>query len=80
MQAMSNITLSLDEATHQVARMAAAERGISVSALVRDLLRNLAPELQGERIKRLAETFEWANEGYSASKRLSRDELHDRAA
>lgn len=77
---MSNITLSLDSQTHRTARLVAAERGISVSALVRDMLQNLRPAQQDERVNALAETFEWANSGYSASSRLSRDELYDRAA
>jgi plasmid stability protein len=75
---MSNITLSLDDATHRTARIVAAERGISVSALVRDLLQNLRPSQQDERIKALFATFDLARPGYSASERLSREEANDR--
>lgn len=39
---MRNITVSVDEETHRFARIRAAELDISVSALVRNLLRNLA--------------------------------------
>ena len=40
---MKNITVSIDEETHRRARIRAAELGTSVSALVRDYLRSLAP-------------------------------------
>ncbi len=39
---MKNITVSVDEETHRLARIRAAELDTSVSALVRDFLRNLA--------------------------------------
>ena len=38
---MQNITVSVDEETHRLARIRAAEIGTSVSALVRDYLRSL---------------------------------------
>ena len=39
---MKNITVSVDEETHRLARIRAAELETSVSALVRDYLRGLA--------------------------------------
>ena len=39
---MKNITVSVDEETHRLARMRAAELDTSVSALVRNYLRTLA--------------------------------------
>ncbi len=39
---MKNITVSVDEETHRLARIRAAEMDTSVSALVRDYLRSLA--------------------------------------
>ena len=39
---MKNITVSVDEETHRLARIRAAEMDTSVSALVRNYLRNLA--------------------------------------
>ena len=39
---MKNITVSVDEQTHRLARIRAAELDTSVSALVRDYLRSLA--------------------------------------
>ena len=41
---MKNITVSIDEQTHRLARIRAAELDTSVSALVRDYLRHLAAE------------------------------------
>ena len=41
---MKNITVSVDEETHRHARIRAAELGTSVSALVRDYLKTLAPQ------------------------------------
>ena len=38
---MRNITVSVDEETHRLARIRAAELDTSVSALVRDFLKNL---------------------------------------
>ena len=38
---MKNITVSVDEETHRLARIRAAELGISVSALVRGYLKTL---------------------------------------
>ena len=40
---MKNVTLSLDEETYRQARITAAERNQSVSALVRHYLRSLKP-------------------------------------
>ena len=42
---MRNITVSVDEQTHRLARIRAAELDTSVSALVRDFLRSLAADL-----------------------------------
>ena len=39
---VKNITLSIDDNTYRAAKITAAERGQSVSALVRDLLQNLS--------------------------------------
>ena len=39
---MKNITVSVDEETHRLARIRAAELDTSVSALVREFLRSLA--------------------------------------
>ena len=44
---MKNITVSVDEETHRLARIRAAELDTSVSALVRDYLKNLAADRSG---------------------------------
>lgn len=75
---MSNITLNIDDTTYRTARIVAAERGMSVSALVRDYLQSLRPAQSDERIKALVATFDFALPGYSASNRLSREEANER--
>lgn len=45
---MKNITVSVDEETHRLARIRAAELDTSVSALVRKYLRSLAGDRGGE--------------------------------
>jgi hypothetical protein len=50
---MRNITVSLDDETYRRARMVAAERDTSLSALVMRFLIDLAPEeTKTERVKR----------------------------
>ena len=48
---MKNVTISLDDETHRMARIRAAERGTSLSAMVKDYLVGLAenPAAQGQR-------------------------------
>ena len=49
---MRNITVAVDEETHRRARIRAAELDTSVSALVREFLRRLAPRVrQRERLE-----------------------------
>jgi len=76
---MKNITVTVDDETYRQARIKAAERNTSVSALVRDYLVALAKDegtfqrlLQEERALRARVT------NFSASDRLSRDEVHER--
>ncbi len=61
--------------------MQAAERGTSVSALVRDHLEKMAStETEFERLKRLQDEVMDSIHSFSAADRLSRDEVHDRDA
>ena len=46
---MKNITVSVDEQTHRLARIRAAELDTSVSALVRDFLKDLVAQPVGGR-------------------------------
>ena len=76
---MPNLTLSLDEATYRAARIAAAEQGTSVSALVRDHLRQLAGHHdEAVRLRALFDALDQAQPGANAADRLSRDQAHAR--
>ena len=74
----------MPDEVYRLARIRAAERNTSVSALVRDLLSQVGEQDQTERRRdRLEETINAirkANPDFSASDLLSREELHDRDA
>jgi plasmid stability protein len=77
---MKNITVSVPEEVYRAARIRAAERGSSVSALVAEYLRSLSEreseftrrEAQQRRVHRKIKRF-------SARDRLDRNEIHTRA-
>ena len=76
---MKNITVSVDDEIHRRARVKAAERDTSVSALVKQFLVALASdEGTAERLARDEQALRARIRNFSASNRLSRDELHDR--
>lgn len=76
---MKNITVSLDDETYRRARMIAAARDTSVSALVKRFLTDLAAgETEFERLRREEEELRRQVKGFSASDNLPRDELYDR--
>lgn len=76
---MKNITVSVDDETYRRARMIAAQRDTSVSALVKRFLIELGSgETEFERLRQLEEKAREKIVNFSASDRLSRDELHDR--
>jgi hypothetical protein len=78
-ETMKNITVSLDADTYRRARIIAAERETSVSALVKQFLTELASgESEFERLKRLEEETRAKITSFSASENLPRDELYDR--
>ena len=78
---MKNITVSLDDEVYRRARMAAAERATSVSALVKRFLTDLGSgESETERLKREERALRERITRFRASDRISRDELHDRRA
>jgi NADH:ubiquinone oxidoreductase subunit D len=82
---MKNITVTVGDDTYHRARVRAAELRTSVSAIVRHKLEEIAAEeTRLERLQRLErETIARirARGGrFSAAKRLSREELHDRNA
>jgi hypothetical protein len=76
---VKNITVSLDAQTYRLARIVAAERGTSVSALVKQFLIGLA---QGgdetEQLKRAEQALREQITKFRAADRLSRDEAHQR--
>ena len=76
---MKNITVSVDEETYRKARMKAAERDTSVSALVKRFLVELAAgESDVERLKREEWRLRDRIETFAARERLSREKLHER--
>lgn len=76
---MKNITVSLDDDSYRRARMAAAQRDTSVSALVRGFLTELGSgESETERLKRQERALRERITNFDASDRLSRDEIHHR--
>lgn len=78
---MKNITVSVDEDIHRRARIRAAERGISLSAAVREFLIGFAQgETDWDRRKRLQDDTLASIKAFSAGDRLNRDETHDRRA
>ena len=92
---MKNITVSVDEETHRLARIRAAEMGTSVSALVRGYLTRLRADSQLNGAEAPAETadqrccrmlqdvladFDAKGVGLRTSDRLPRAAVHDRAA
>ena len=78
---MKNITVSLPDDVYRRARIKAAERDRSVSALVRDFLTALAEDDSDfERRKRLEIEVLNSIKAFRAGDRLGRDELHDRHA
>ena len=76
---MKNITVSVDDDTYRRARIKAAERDTSVSALVKQYLAALArDEGTFERLVREEEELRARIKDFSAGDRLPRDELYRR--
>jgi plasmid stability protein len=76
---VKNITVSVPDDVYRAARIRAAERGSSVSALVGEYLRSLSEadaefaRLEAQQRQVLAEI-----ESFRADDRLGRDQVHDR--
>jgi len=77
---MKNVTITLDEATTQWARRCAAERQVSVSRFIGDLMRD---QMQHERRYEIAMRQFMSVEpqalGAPGESYATREELHDRA-
>jgi plasmid stability protein len=76
---VKNVTVSVPDDVYRQARIRAAERDTSVSALVADYLRSLSgssPEFI--RLRDLQRTITDDLSDFSATDRLGREELHER--
>jgi plasmid stability protein len=75
---VKNITVSVDESTYRKARIEAARRDTSVSALVREYLRTLdSTSRAGNDVEDLFAALDNVK-SYRAGQRLSRDKAHER--
>ncbi len=79
---MKNITVSVPEPVYRQARVKAAERGRSLSALVRDFLTSLAEDAESEfrRRRQLQDRVLARRRRFSAGSRLPRTQVHERRA
>jgi hypothetical protein len=76
---MKNITVTVDDETYRRARIKAAERDTSVSALVKHFLTELAEgESDAERLKRDEKAIRERISSFRAADRLSREDVHSR--
>ena len=76
---MRNITVTVDDDTYRRARIKAAERDTSVSALVARFLTELAAgETDAERLKREERALRERIGSFSAADRLAREDVHKR--
>lgn len=89
---MKTISVSVDDETHRLARIRAAETGTTVSAMMRNLLKEQLEhppkhaQVETEHQKRVRmlnevlERFQREGIGIDSSQILSRDEVYDRNA
>lgn len=76
---MKNVTVSLDDATYRSARVRAAEMGRSLSALVREFLRDLGSgDSEFERLYAQELALREKLTGFTGNDLLARDALHER--
>jgi hypothetical protein len=76
---MKNITVTVDDETYRKARIKAAERDTSVSALVKHFLAKLAVgESDTERLKREERALRERIATFRAADRIPREDLHRR--
>lgn len=78
-ETMKNITVSVDDEIYRRARVRAAERETSLSALVRQFLTELAAEESSTaRLAREERELRARIDVFTARDRMSRDDLHQR--
>ena len=76
---MKNITVTVDDETYRKARVKAAERDTSVSALVKHFLTELAAgESDAERLRREERALRERITSFRATDRVSREDAHRR--
>lgn len=79
-ETVKNITVAVPDEVYRAARIRAAERGSSVSALVGEYLRSLSEhEPEFARLEVQQRRVQGEIEHFRAGDRLGRDELHARA-
>ncbi|MCC6617632.1 MAG: hypothetical protein IT341_01185 [Chloroflexi bacterium] len=77
---MKNITVSVPDEVYRAARIRAAERGTSVSAIVTAYLRGLSSDrIEFDRLEKLQLRIQRQIKRFRAGDRLGRDEVHARA-
>lgn len=79
---MKNITLSLDDETYRKARIIAAQRDASVSALVKRFILSLTAETPAPRNLKLEQeslldSIWQRHPGFTAAENLARDDVYD---
>ena len=89
---MKTISVSVDDETHRLARIRAAETGTTVSAMMRDLLTTLLkrragpdqsetePQSRARLLDEVLDSFERDGIGLDTSQILTREEMYDRNA
>lgn len=89
---MKTISVTVDDETHRLARIRAAETRTTVSAMIRDMLTALLqsppgdvqvetePERRRRRLAEIMDEFQKKGIGLDSSQRLSREEVYDRDA
>jgi plasmid stability protein len=77
---VKNITVTVPDDVYRTARIRAAERGTSVSALVGEYLRSLSSrEAEFSRLEARQQRIQREIKRFRARDRLDRDQLHSRA-
>lgn len=78
---VKNLTVTVPDDVYREARIRAAERGTSVSAMVAEFLRAMSgPSTEFLRLRDLQRTITAELADFSATDRLGRDEVHDRGS
>jgi len=78
---VKNITVTIPDDVYREARIRAAERGRSVSALVAEYLRSLSESAaEFSRLEAQQRQIQAEITRFRASDRLDREEIHERAA